>query len=191
MTVELSNIASTAVAVTMTWLIMMPSCQCNETTKPAPVPDASTSASVAPVPPPQPSAPPAPPWEPVLKLGEVHGWWGQGEGEEAPKGPWVNIRSRVVAQETGAAWELPYPWQIDLKVDEYGTVINCGFYETINDDGKTIGWRVAYCIDGPYPTGKRTADRIFFHTKKKEAGDGKLLRVRIGEVVSDLGRDLP
>ena len=191
MTVELSKIASTAVATVLAWLVMVPSCQCNDTT--APAPDASTSASVAPAPTPTPtvSVKPVASWEPVLKLGAVHGWWGQGEGEETPKGPWADIRSRKVAQASGARWELPYPWQIDIKVDEYGTTINCGFYTGYQDSGDAPGWRVAYCIDGPYPTGKRTADRIYFHTKKKEAGKGKLLRVRIGKVVSELSRDLP
>ncbi len=194
MPVNLSDYATTFVAVSVAWLVMVPSCRCNDTEGPSPAPDASTSATVVPVPSTAPttsSEPPKPSWEPVLKLGAVAGWWGQGEGEEAPLGPWATLDSRKVAKVTNKPWKLPYPWHLRVKTDARDQPTDCGLFEKINDDGRVIGWRVGYCMGGAFPKGKRTATRIFFHTKKKEAGNGLLLRVRIGDEATDLSRDLP
>lgn len=141
------------------------------------------ASSTAP-PVPQPPTPPA--WETVEKIGAAAGWWGQGEGEEAPKGPWALLSSREVAQDLGERWEIPYPWELKLKLDKYDTPIGCGVFEKLHED-----WRVGYCVGGPFPVSNRTATRIYLHLKKKSLGNDRLLRVRIGDDEEELGRDLP
>lgn len=196
MTVNLSDYATAFVAVSVAWLVMVPSCRCNDTEGPAPAPDASTSATVVPVPSTAPttsSEPPKPSWEPVIKLGAVAGWWGQGEGEEAPLGPWATLDSREVARVTNKPWKLPYPWHLRVRTDERDEPTDCGVFNKMNDDGDALvdRWRVGYCMGGAFPKGKRTATRIYLHTKKKDTGNDLLLRVRIGDEVTDLSRDLP